>query len=116
MRQRRHRRGRLNDSLGYRAKQGACDEIAASSPNDHEIGGHLTGSIDQHHGRVPCRRSSLEHGPLPRAEELSGLLHQARRVERAVTQWLTERRGAHVWHDCNDDDRHLAHRQPSDTR
>ena len=42
----------LNDPLGDRTEQRPGDEVDASPPDDHVVGAHLTGNIDQHHGRI----------------------------------------------------------------
>ena len=44
----------LNDPLGDRTEHRPGDEVAASPPEDQEVGAHVTGTIDQHHGRIPA--------------------------------------------------------------
>lgn len=91
----------LNDPLGDRTEQRPGDEVAASTPNDQEVGAHLTGGVDEHHGRVAGRRQELDPHLLRGIEQTQGFVEQALRIERAIGRLWGESHRAQVGRNRN---------------
>ena len=89
----------LYDALGDRAVQRASDEIAAATPDDDQIGGHLACDVDERDRRIAYRRMTLNRHVSSRRQELARFREQQVRIHCSTDQLGAEPCGTHLRRD-----------------